>query len=126
MADAWLAAIRLLIRLGIAIAAIIKMIATTIRSSIRENPSSWRGIDLIPSPRHTRGIHWHLKALHTWPHSLARFMPGRPRFAQTSRPENKELTVLLATNLRRDRRAVRALWTKIVRQDSIRAVFKPR
>jgi hypothetical protein len=89
MADAWLAAIRLLIRLGIAMAAMIKIMATTIRSSIRENPSSWRGMELIPSPRHTRGIHWRLKALHTSPNSVARFMPGPLRFAQTPRLENK-------------------------------------
>jgi hypothetical protein len=68
MADAWLAAIRLLIRFGIAIAAIIKMMATTIRSSIRENPSSWRGLELIPSPgkqEENTGASKHFTACHT-------------------------------------------------------------
>jgi hypothetical protein len=90
------------------------MIATTIRSSIRENPSSRRGMELIPSPRHTRGKHWCLNALHTSPDTIARFMPRPPHIAQTPGLENKEFAVLLATNPTRGRRAVHALWTKIV------------
>jgi len=53
-------------------------------------------------------------------------MPGPLRSAQTPRLENKELTVLLATNPARGRRAVHALWTKIVKQEHIGAVLKPR
>ena len=43
------------------------------------------------------------------------FVAGTTPHAWTSRLENKELTVLLETNPTKGRRALHALWTKIVK-----------
>ena len=58
-----LAAIRAFQRLGMAIAAIIKMIATTMSNSIRENPFSLRIGDLLERPTPNVGKYQTLCAL---------------------------------------------------------------
>jgi hypothetical protein len=59
-AEASLADIRELIRFGIAMAAMIRIIATTIRSSMRENPFCLLFIDVPRKPTLYSGPTWPL------------------------------------------------------------------
>src|SRR5271169_3623753 len=101
-ADESLAAIRARIRFGIAIAAIIRMIATTINNSIREKPLSFRIFicPRVPSFCHSR---WparfqepHVKVLHSdsqrGPFNVRLKQSGEPLIIENG-AENWRLTV---------------------------------